>query len=469
MSKSQVYIQLTTSSISFLSSSTIAIMVGARGSKLSSPYRRIIFGLAVSDILQSISLITGPFAPPITSSAVAPFASGNNAFCSFNGAMFTTGSVASTMYITSLCMYYVCKLRNRMSDAEFKRIEVFLHSVPILYKLFMVVSALSLNAYTPSHLGGFCYYSVQCKDEGNGCFPARDEIIMVLYFIIDSLIVPGICLFGVIVSMFLLSAHAMERIKKGGNGRRTTSSQRNPPADFSDEIQDEDSVSSQENLLRYLSKLYKREILTQAFLYIFFNLIVYIWPLIGILLALTENIDPLLGDHPFAILFVTFFPLGGLFNICIYCRPMVTALVRKFPEISYLKAFFLVIRSGGEIPKDEKTNEKQKGNDSSELPGIALRHMSEEDFISCDDSNIVMAGNWKGSGRSSLSLRKSEEENYWKDLVSSVGATDEESNHFYSPDNETLATLMYGVSNEMRNSKKKSASHGEIPTDHQTI
>lgn len=441
-------------------------MVGARGSKLSSPYRRIIFGLAVSDILQSISLITGPFAPPPTSSAVAPFASGNNAFCSFNGAMFTTGSVASTMYITSLCMYYVYKLRNRVSDEKFKRIEVYLHSVPILYKLFMVVSALSLNAYTPSHLGGFCYYSGQCKDDENGCFPARDEIIMVLYFIIDSLIVPGVCLFGVIVSMFLLSAHALERIKKGGNGRNT--SQRNPPEDFSDDNQDENSVSSQENLLRYLSKLYKREILTQAFLYIFFNLVVYIWPLIGILLALTENIDPLLGDHPFAMLFVTFFPLGGLFNICIYCRPMVTALVRKFPEISYLKAFFLVIKSGGEIPKDEKTNEKQKGNDS-ELPGIAVRNMNEEDFISCDDSNIVMAGNWKGSGRSSLSFRKSEEENYWRDLVASAGASGEESHHFYSPDNDTLATLMYGLSYEMRNSNKNAATNGEIATDNQTI
>eukprot|EP00557_Chaetoceros_sp_GSL56_P003785 CAMPEP_0176497596 /NCGR_PEP_ID=MMETSP0200_2-20121128/11811_1 /TAXON_ID=947934 /ORGANISM="Chaetoceros sp., Strain GSL56" /LENGTH=150 /DNA_ID=CAMNT_0017895625 /DNA_START=1011 /DNA_END=1463 /DNA_ORIENTATION=- len=45
-----------------------------------------------------------------------------------------------------------------------------------------------------------------------------------------------------------------------------------------------------------------------------------------------------------------FFPLGGFFNIAIYCRPKVVALRTTESDISWMKAYIVVILGGGEIP-----------------------------------------------------------------------------------------------------------------------
>ena len=43
-----------------------------------------------------------------------------------------------------------------------------------------------------------------------------------------------------------------------------------------------------------------------------------------------------------------FNPLQGFFNVFIYCRPHVLAVKRSNPEYSWLKAMYLVVRSGGD-------------------------------------------------------------------------------------------------------------------------
>ena len=58
-------LQTSAASISFLSSSLMAMSIAWFGNTgLSSPYRRIIFGLSISDIFQSFAFLSGPFAVP---------------------------------------------------------------------------------------------------------------------------------------------------------------------------------------------------------------------------------------------------------------------------------------------------------------------------------------------------------------------------------------------------------------------
>ena len=146
-----------TSSVSFVASSTIATMILVSPKKLTTPYRRLIFGLSVSDIVQSLALLTGPFSSP-KGSILASWAIGNITTCNLNGFMATNAFSFVPMYTTSLSVYYACKLTKGMSDDTFaKRIEPFLHIGPIIYNLVLTSVALALKSY--NSLGNFCYYA----------------------------------------------------------------------------------------------------------------------------------------------------------------------------------------------------------------------------------------------------------------------------------------------------------------------
>ena len=58
------YIGIFTASLSFVGSTIISTILLRSPDGLSVPYRRLIFGLSISDILQSLGFIFGPFLLP---------------------------------------------------------------------------------------------------------------------------------------------------------------------------------------------------------------------------------------------------------------------------------------------------------------------------------------------------------------------------------------------------------------------
>ena len=54
---------------------------------------------------------------------------------------------------------------------------------------------------------------------------------------------------------------------------------------------------------------------------------------------------------------VFFYPFGGFTNILVYSRPNVARLRRLHPEISRLKAFWIVFRAGGEVTSGENSEQ----------------------------------------------------------------------------------------------------------------
>eukprot|EP00553_Chaetoceros_curvisetus_P005973 CAMPEP_0204619498 /NCGR_PEP_ID=MMETSP0717-20131115/5857_1 /ASSEMBLY_ACC=CAM_ASM_000666 /TAXON_ID=230516 /ORGANISM="Chaetoceros curvisetus" /LENGTH=240 /DNA_ID=CAMNT_0051633513 /DNA_START=90 /DNA_END=810 /DNA_ORIENTATION=+ len=51
------------------------------------------------------------------------------------------------------------------------------------------------------------------------------------------------------------------------------------------------------------------------------------------------------------------YPLSGFFNVIIYTRWNVSSWRRKHPECSRLQAFWLILKAGGDVPKDIEWNE----------------------------------------------------------------------------------------------------------------
>jgi hypothetical protein len=67
---------------SMIASTTIVTMILRSTTKLKKPYRRIVFGMAVYDIIQSLALTTSVFPSP---SGTRMWAIGNDATCSAQG------------------------------------------------------------------------------------------------------------------------------------------------------------------------------------------------------------------------------------------------------------------------------------------------------------------------------------------------------------------------------------------------
>jgi len=61
------------------------------------------------------------------------------------------------------------------------------------------------------------------------------------------------------------------------------------------------------------------------------------------------------GDKLIPLLLYSIFPLGGVFNILVYCRPKVNAIRREKAALSWVKSLWLVIMAGGEIPDSDST------------------------------------------------------------------------------------------------------------------
>jgi hypothetical protein len=84
-------------------------------------------------------------------------------------------------------------------------------------------------------------------------------------------------------------------------------------------------------------------------------------------------------------------PLGGLFNILVFTRPSVWILRRRH-SYSWLKAFVLVIKAGGEVPAhDCRDNEpKNEVSPNSSRPRAPLQSSLHRNIISTGEEEEMI-------------------------------------------------------------------------------
>ena len=358
--------QVSTASVSFVTSATVVGMICFSKNKLSSPYRRLLFSLSSSDIIVSSALVTGPFSVPRNATS-ALWAHGNVVTCDLNGILLSAGSGLVNLYMLLLCYYYLCKLKYGMTDRHFKRIEVYFHAGAILYTLVFSLAAGFLHTFNVTPLAGICFYYAYpygCNIKGSSNFGQCTRGEYFEFFVLCcGVAVPILCLLGIIVCMILLSIHASEKTRE----HRQQSIENTQPKDDSisssvvelapTHITNNNSIqkivlcNQHKIVVRHLSRLYMKETITQAALFVLGFILVKIVPLIVLILGSIGKLQNSIEDGPIPILLSSIYPLGGLVNILIYCRPKVNALRRQQAGLSWIGALFHVIRAGGEIPK----------------------------------------------------------------------------------------------------------------------
>jgi len=354
--------QVVSASISLLASLTMAIFIAwPKNGGWKTPYRRIIFGLSISDVFQSFALVSGPWSLP--SWIDVPWARGNEASCQANGVFLTFGQTALPMYTCFICLYYLCKLKYRMNDEEFKyKIEWKVHTFIVLYNIIVTGSALFLKIYNSTFNGSFCHFATTplgCRffQEIVGECDASTTARVDLYIFVNVIILVGISLSSITVMMVMLYKHAnfMKKINGASNP-----GQRNQPQTMNDsegELGDIQFANKQGDTTQMeqhddISKIYQREVTIHATLYVGVFIITYMPMAICILITTTADITVNTLVTVIYYIAVPLWSIGGLFNILVYARPKVVVLQRNHPECSKLKCLYLVLLSGGEIPDD---------------------------------------------------------------------------------------------------------------------
>ncbi len=389
--KEIVSYQITFGSISFVASTLIVSFIALNG--LSTPYRRIIFGLSVSDMIKSFALVAGPF----LIQADAPRALwgiGNEFTCRIDGFLYHLGVTAVPMYTVFLCVYYVYKLKNRMTDAQFtQRIEKKVHAVIIVINLVLYLLALGMDLFAPTFFGNYCCATNlrTCEDEnelGEECDESEFvEPSIVRFFRIWSYwLVPVSSIIGITVSMGLIFWDALIRERMFGirrndsvntlssiatrTGEDTTIGQNT--SDHTDSINA--SITSNADA-ESLSRLYKKELLTQICCYV----MVFCMISLPFIIFVIVGKDHVSDNHLRSMAILT--PIGGFFNIIVYTRWNVRSWRRSHPECSWLRAFLLVLSAGGDLPKEDFHHEAGDGcvpNQNNNHPAALMA--SEQQF-----------------------------------------------------------------------------------------
>lgn len=400
-------IPMITGSISLASSGTIAVMILKCEKRLTYPFRRLIFGLSIADVLQSLAMVTGPFALPASQDPLHK-SHGSTFTCELQGFALHIGFAGVPMYVLSLSIYYLCAVKYNINDKVFSRkIEPWLHAISILWTLAGGIACWSSGVFNIMRSGNICWYTpfpydcvtndeVECIRGQNAftfgwIFGGSNAIT--LAGIITCLV--GVCRtvinqekrmdayrFSVRVSM------ESERSERGFKRRLSSmlpsalrfssnSTDENPAAGAPASLAPSLRNSSYVQRVSRKSKKKKRDTMTQASLYIVAFLVSCIWAyLYGFLVTLGV-------DVPFAInvLFCIFYPLGGLFNILVYTRPKLTSVRRRYPDLSWIRCFVEVIKAGVEVPEIIISSERgsRDGSDSARFPNS--RNSGDEDTM----------------------------------------------------------------------------------------
>jgi hypothetical protein len=232
--------------LSILASSTILSLVYKSG--FDTCYKRILFGLSMSDILISCTLIVQPFLLP-ASTSTRLWAAGNDSTCTFLGTI-TQLSLSVILYNGVLAFYFLLTIRFGVTERTMVRhYEPWMHAIAIGYPLVTAIAGASMNLYHEVYFWTGCWvvdYPVSCYEENGKC---RNEMIAWLFM--GTWIV--LVLVGVAVINVVIFWHVRHHSRRGRHNSLTS-----------------------ERLSKQIS-----EVAIQAFLYVSAFVATWIWTLVA--------------------------------------------------------------------------------------------------------------------------------------------------------------------------------------------
>lgn len=140
-------------------------------SRYVTPYHRLLFGLSVLDV--TYSFWAGLSTIPVPASSGVIYGFGTTATCSVQG-FFTQFVAANPIYMASLSLYFMLKIRFNVSDEYFhRRLEFWFHLVPWMFALGTGSAGVALKIFNPMSIPEMgCWlgsYPIDCLWTGAPC------------------------------------------------------------------------------------------------------------------------------------------------------------------------------------------------------------------------------------------------------------------------------------------------------------
>jgi len=288
-------------------------------------YYRIMIGLSCSDMIASTVNIFSTWPMPPDSGTF--LASGTTATCTAQGFFNELGNVATPLYNTSLCAYYVLIIRQAWSEDRIRvRAEPYMHAMPILIALTIAILGLPFTLYNNS--GWLCWideYPRGCS--GSECTRGTyaDIFRWIHYTIIWSAII------SVTVGMYLIYL----------------------------KVKTFDRSEAQENNEEVARMERSRKVAIQSALFVGALYLTWSFTTVARIYQVTTGNN----NTTLLVLMAIFFPLQGFFNFLVYCRPRYLRCKSRNPDLSTRKLLWLALH-----PEDHMKNRGQAATREMQRP-----------------------------------------------------------------------------------------------------
>ena len=387
--KISLAIRIGLASISLAASSTIATVILAKQRKGPvGPYRRILLGLSVADIIQSICIIAGPFAVE-RGSMNAFWAIGTKSSCNVQAFFIHASTIAMPMYIFTLNLYFLFRIKYGMSREDFEKVFEWKCNAFILVWNMATNLYLALTKnFNPGTSGSLCTiaaYPPMClkyPDKYGECTRGTSALLFSMIFSYAPTILGFTGTFAI---LWLLNKHVDLKTQSSRSQLRTNSRS---------QVNVDDTNSSAGRRVSFCEKLkciwcssrqkernslsladtYRRQMVVQGFLYTFGLMFTYT----NLILSHILHSAGINFEFSFFLKSCTW-PIGGVINILIYTRPTIAVLRIRQPELSWIRAFYEVIMAGAEVPEVVSCHSPESD--------INL-HESNQGVISCEESKL---------------------------------------------------------------------------------
>eukprot|EP00555_Chaetoceros_dichaeta_P005705 CAMPEP_0198262274 /NCGR_PEP_ID=MMETSP1447-20131203/10814_1 /TAXON_ID=420782 /ORGANISM="Chaetoceros dichaeta, Strain CCMP1751" /LENGTH=481 /DNA_ID=CAMNT_0043950457 /DNA_START=145 /DNA_END=1590 /DNA_ORIENTATION=+ len=331
--------------ISVISSSIIIIMVLRSREKLNHMYHRLMVGFSTADIFVSAAMSFSSLPGPQDNPSPKVWKSiGSQGTCDAQGFFFMLGSSSAPLYFLSLQIYYLCVIKYEMNLEEIKKIEPFLHGVPVLIGLISAIVPLATESMNPGY--SWCWvqsFPLGCNADPNvECTRGAHASIQRWVFVGAPLIII-LVIASVVMWMIYNSVRTLDQLNASHDFRSTTVN------DAQSKRADEDRQSSRSSIpasigsivtsvVSYFEPLeprvaarYRRsqQARERIFQYYIGYLLTICFPLLYVPIAITGiSVDVL------EVLTFIFYPLQGFFNMMVFILPNLKKVRRRHTEMS---------------------------------------------------------------------------------------------------------------------------------------
>lgn len=327
-----------TGTLSLLGSVTIIYMIVRQRKYLDSRFR-LLLGLFISDFVIAGFTIFLPLPIPAGTPGVM-FAMGNDLTCNLQGAMFQIGCAAAALYTTALSHYFMCSIRNGLSDKEYaQQYEYKWHALSIGFPLATAMTVLALDSYAYVSFG--CWigpYPFGCHDSDEIECIRGDNAFLYAWLFMGLPLILMICYILYCMLQIYKTVHEISESRMAAQAST---------ASFDLSVQTNPSSHALYNA--------KKETAIQAYLYVGcfvgtrqFAFVVYILDQAGVRQPVW-----------LPVIDMTLWSLQGFFNVFIFIRPRIRALRRRFPEMGRLEATYNAIARFDELMPQQRSHRRR--------------------------------------------------------------------------------------------------------------